>query len=220
MIKAIDDDEHSVLCPLMYFIEHLPGVAKLNVLVMKWFLKDSATMGLSKFCSMVNNLSKNNLNNKTKGFDENGQYKSDNSWTVFCLEDFEKKNVSMDVLVFLNCIAVDMTRYLQLCGYKIPFQYIATIGASLVHMLHVLLINCWYLNTAAPCIYNKIQNMSISLTMYPSICLFNHSCDANVWSSGVLSDKTRVLKAIQPIPKGSQVTLSYNYHENELFIYF
>jgi len=37
--------------------------------------------------------------------------------------------------------------------------------------------------------------------------LFNHSCDGNIKRSGVISDRIRVMKAVQPIPKGTQVII-------------
>uniref|UniRef100_A0A2H8U026 SET and MYND domain-containing protein 4 n=1 Tax=Melanaphis sacchari TaxID=742174 RepID=A0A2H8U026_9HEMI len=220
MDKA-DKDGHYLECPIMYFVKSTPGVTRVNELAMKWFLKAYLNMGLEKYCSTVDSFFKSKIDPKTRGFDENGQYKSDNFLTAYSLESIENK-LSIDLLFFFNCIAVDMLHYLMLSGFKIPESYIATVGASLVHILTVLDLNCRKLNINAPTISfhkDRQATLTIGLTLYPTICLFNHSCDPNIKRSGNLSDRIRVMKAIQPIPKGTQLCCSYGIifigHEKE-----
>ncbi|XP_022163705.1 SET and MYND domain-containing protein 4-like [Myzus persicae] len=205
------EDGHYLECPIMYFIKSTPGVTRMNELAMKWFLKDYLKMGLKKYCSIVDNFSKSKIDPQTRGFDETGQYKSDNFLTAYSLDSSESK-LSIDILFFLNCIAVDMLHYLVLSGFKIPERYIGTVGASLVRILIVLDLNCRKLNINAPTLsfQGKSQlTLTIALTLYPTISLFNHSCDPNIKRSGELSSRIRVMKAIQPIPKGTQLCGTY-----------
>ncbi|KAL5236447.1 hypothetical protein ACI65C_003857 [Semiaphis heraclei] len=210
MNKA-NEDGHYLECPIMCFIKSTPGISRINELAMKWFLKDYLKMGLKKYCSLVDNFSKSKIDPQTRGFDETGQYKSDNFLTAYSLDSKENK-LSIDVLFFFNCIAVDMLHYLMLSGLQIPECYIGTVGASLVHIIIVLDLNCRKLNIDAPTIsfQGKRQlTLTIALTLYPTISLFNHSCDPNIERSGELSDRKRVMKAIQPIPKGTQLFATY-----------
>jgi len=210
MNKA-NEDGHYLECPIMCFIKSTPGITRINELAMKWFLKDYLKMGLKKYCSLVDDFSKSKIDPLTRGFNETGQYKSNNFLTAYSLDSKENK-LSIDVLFFFNCIAVDMLHYLMLSGFKIPECYIGTVGSSLVHIIIVLDLNCRKLNINAPTIsfQGKRQlTLTIALTLYPTISLFNHSCDPNIKRSGELSDRKRVMKAIQPIPKGTQVIIIY-----------
>ncbi|XP_029342267.1 SET and MYND domain-containing protein 4-like [Acyrthosiphon pisum] len=210
---------HNFACPIIYFIRsRIPGISRMNELAMKWFLKDYLKMGLKKYCSIVDNFSESKIDHITRGFDEIGQYKSDNFLTAYSLDNRENK-MPMEVLFFFNCIAVDMLHYLILSGFKIPEQYMGSVGASLVHILTVLDLNCRKLNTNAPTVSFRSDTYTIALTLYPTISLFNHSCDANIKRSGERIDRIRVMKAIQPIPKGTQLCCSYgiifNGHDTE-----
>lgn len=177
---------------------------------MKWFVRECTKIGLEKYCSMINSLSKTKKDPLTRGFDENGFYKSDNFLTAYTLDVGENK-LFMDVVFFFNCVCVEMTQYFMLSGFNIPKCYLPTVGASLVHMLKILDFNCWKMNNLYSPNVSLLNNSFYSPTkfaFYPSICLFNHSCDANVMNNGCVSDKKRVLKAIQPILKGDQVTIN------------
>lgn len=168
-------------------------------------------MGLEKYCSMINSLSKKKIDPLTRGFDENGLYKSDNFLTAYTLDVSENK-LSTDVVFFFNCVCVEITQYFILSGFNIPICYLPTVGASLVHMLKILDFNCWKINNLYRPNVSLLNNsfyLPTKLAFYPSICLFNHSCDANVMNSGCVSYKRRVLKAVQPILKGDQVTIKW-----------
>ncbi|KAL5233657.1 hypothetical protein ACI65C_001067 [Semiaphis heraclei] len=204
-------DGHHLECPIMHLIKSTPGITKINQLAMKWFLKAYIKMGLKKYYSIVDNFSESKIDPITRGFDEIGQYKSDNFLTAYSLDCNENK-ISMDVLFFFNCIAVDMLHYLTLSGLIIPECYIGTVGASLVRILTVLDLNSRKLNVNAPSVSYRIDRQlstPFALTLYPTISLFNHSCDANIKRSGEISDRIRVMKAVQPIPKGTQLYCTY-----------
>ncbi|XP_060873853.1 SET and MYND domain-containing protein 4-like [Metopolophium dirhodum] len=204
-------DGHNVACPIIYFIKSTPGISRMNELAMKWFLKDYLKMGLKKYCSIVDNFSESKIDPITRGFDEIGQYKSDNFLTAYSLDNKENK-MPMDVLFFFNCIAVDMLHYLILSGFKIPERYMGSVGASLVRILTVLDLNCRKLNINAPTVSFHRDcrfTLGIALTLYPTISLFNHSCDANIKRSGEITGRIRVMKAVQPIPKGTQLCCTY-----------
>ncbi|CAI6361909.1 unnamed protein product [Macrosiphum euphorbiae] len=204
-------DGHHLECPIIYFIRSTPGNTRMNELAMKWFLIDYLKMGLKKYCSIVNNFSESKVDPMTRGFDEIGQYKSDNFLTAYSLDNSEN-NISIDVLFFFNCIAVDMLHYLILSDFKIPNLYMGSVGASLVHILTILDLNCRKLNINAPSVsFRRCRQLTLTtaLTLYPTISLFNHSCDPNIKRSGEISDRIRVMKAIQPIPKGTQLYCTY-----------
>ncbi|CAI6359834.1 unnamed protein product [Macrosiphum euphorbiae] len=56
---------------------------------------------------------------------------------------------------------------------------------------------------------NIYLSFPMAIALYPSLALFNHSCDPNIQRSGKISTKTRVIKAIEPIPKGNQLFFKY-----------
>ncbi|XP_016664121.1 SET and MYND domain-containing protein 4 isoform X2 [Acyrthosiphon pisum] len=118
-------DGHNLLCPIMYHIKSRPGITKINELAIKWFLRAYSKMGLKKYCAIVDNFSESKIDPIKRGFDEIGQYKSDDFLTAYSL-DIIVNEMSIDVLFFFNCIAVDMLHYLMLSGFKIPECYIAS----------------------------------------------------------------------------------------------
>jgi len=198
---------HLYQCPIMYSVQQMPGIPKLNELVLKTFLKEYCQIGLNEYCSIVNNLTKNTIDLLTRGFVK-GQYKSENFFTAYSLDGCESKH-SKRILFFLNCVAAEILQYLILSGFYVPKSNITTIGVSFVHMLNVLDINAWKFSVvncpSVPSKLNRNFRVTIACALYPSIGLFNHSCDPNVKQSGVLSDRINVLTAVQPISKGSQV---------------
>lgn len=223
-----DYERHHLECPVLPSIYKLPGFDQVNGLLISWFLKECSQMGLEKYCSVTKHLFTIKIDPMTRGFDENGQYKSDSFLAAYTV-DVGANKLSKDVVFFFNCICAEMIQYLILSGFNIPNHYLPTVGASLVHMLGILDFNCYKMNNLNSSIINCIFNTSLfSFTrtdFYPIFCLFNHSCDANVTNSGCLRNKRKVLRAIQPIPKGKQVITCllnkwYNFfHFNLLLIY-
>jgi len=210
-MKKAAKEGHYYECPIMHFIKTTPGITRMNELAMKWFLKEYLKMGPKKYCVAVNNFSKSKIDPKTRGFDENGQYKSDNFLAAYSL-DSGVDNLSIDVLFFFNCIAVSMMHYLILSEFfiNVPESCLGIVGASFVRILTVLDLNCRKLNINAPSLsFHQASQitLTIAFTLYPTISLFNHSCDPNIKRSGELTDRVRVMKAIQPIPKGTQVII-------------
>eukprot|EP00102_Acyrthosiphon_pisum_P016155 XP_008187004.2 PREDICTED: SET and MYND domain-containing protein 4-like [Acyrthosiphon pisum] len=210
-------DGHNLECPIIFFIRSLPGITDLNQLALKWLSKELSKMGLKKYCSLVDTFSKSKIDPKTRGFNENGQYKSDNFLTAYSLDSCEEE-MPIEVLFFFNCIAAEMLQYLMLSGFKIEECYLGIVGTSLVRILSVLDLNARKININAPNMVSlKGQSLQsyyymtfpMAIALYPSLALFNHSCDPNIERSGKLSTKTRVMKAIQPIPKGNQLFFSY-----------
>jgi len=164
---------------------------------------------LEEYCSVVvNNLAESKIDPLTRGFVK-CQYKSESFFAVYNLKRFESKT-SRNHLFFLNCVAAELINYLLLSGLYIPERYITTVGISFVHMLDRLDLYFWkFAENYSPFIDKFNYQVVLAYALYPSICLFNHSCDPNVKRSGVLSDKTSVLTAVQPISKGSQLFISY-----------
>jgi len=201
----------------------MPEIPDLNELALKWLLKELSIMGLKKYCSLVDTFDKSQTDPMTRGFNDNGQYKSDNFLTAYSLDICEEK-MSIDEMFFFNCIAAEILQYLTLSGFNIKERYLGIIGTSLVRILSILNLNCRQLNVNAMSVASLIKfetfplktkyyvTYPTALAFYPSIGLFNHSCDPNIKRSGKLSKKTRVMRAIQPIPKGSQVTIHNCYY--------
>lgn len=204
-------DGHKEACSILRITFSIPGSERVNRLVMDWFLKANFKMGLAKYVSLVKNAFNTKIDPMTRGFDENGKYKSDNFLTIYSLESEEHK-ISMDKLFFYNCVAVEMVITLMSNGFKIPKSYLGTVGESLVHMLYVVDINYlkFIVNLSSKPLFpdSDSNGKSSSLVgLFSSIFLFNHSCDANVRREKVFKTKSTTLKAVQFIPKGKQVTI-------------
>lgn len=204
MKKANEDDGHHLECLLMYSISTIPGIQLKNILVMKWFLRDCSKMGINKFCAMVNDLSKTIIDPKTKGFNVNGMYKLDNFLEIFTSKNINDK-LPLNHLCLLSHIAAEMMQYMKLSGFKILNKHVNTVGASLVHMMDILNTPNRHLFISHLQHIDQLKKATIS--MNPIMSLFNHSCDANLKLNEVWIDKTFIWQAIQPIPKGSQVTI-------------
>lgn len=212
-LKNAYQDGHNIECPIIFSIKEIPGNPTLNVLALKWFIKECSKMGVKKFCSLFNELDKASKTDKISGFDENGCFESSNFLTAYSMQNFV--NITpLDTSFFFHCVAAEILEYLILGGFEIRECDVDTAGASIVHMLCILDSNCRKLFVNNPSIaFTMFKDLTfpIGYALYPSLGLFNHSCDPNVKCSGLLSDKTRVLKAIQPIPKGSQVNIVFLY---------
>lgn len=204
-LKNAFKDGHDVECPILYSIQSIPGNSYLNQLVLKWFLKECSKVDVQTFCLLLSTLDKMT----TTRFNENRRIKSGNFSTAYFMKTFKTTTQN---LFYFHGVAVEIVEYLILSGFTIPDYCITTVGASIVHMLNILHSNCQKLfvyNPSVPFITKENESHPIAYGLYPSMGLFNHSCDPNVKPSGLLSDKIRVLKAIRPIPKGSEVTIVF-----------
>lgn len=211
------NEGHQVECSILQSIRSLPGIPKTNELVLKCFSMDYSKIGLDKYCSIINYHSTTPVDLLTKGFDENGQYRSDSFFTVYSLGN-DLHNLSADIMFFFNCVAVLILQYLILSGFEIPEHYLTTVGVSFVYMLNIFKANNYKVRL---CSDLKMNKEVYAFVLYPSISLFNHSCDPNVKLHGFVNSNMSFLRAIQPIPKGSQVNLlllflSSNYNCYEL----
>lgn len=208
MLKAAKEG-HDIACPILKHIFLIPGSPRINKLVMEWFLKETRTLGLENYCLFVQKFMTTKVDPMTRGFDENCQYRSDSFLTTYAL-DSKESQMSLDMSFFLNCIAVEMVEVLLFDGFELPSNYLNIVGVSLVHMLSSvttnykkLLIN---LSSKLNLPFNN-NELATEIGLYPSLLLFNHSCDANVRIKGIPKSKTCVLKAVQFIPRGEQVTI-------------
>ncbi|VVC30174.1 Zinc finger, MYND-type,Tetratricopeptide-like helical domain,SET domain [Cinara cedri] len=209
MQKSYVEDAHNLECPTLIYAPTLPGKTMINLLVINWFFKAISQMGLDKYCSIVHDFSKTKLDLLTRGFNGNGQYISDEFLTNYSLYN-DENNISSEVSFFFSCIATNILHCIIKRGMTIPKHQIVTVGASFLHMVKLLSSNAIKFRTS----WGRWEEV-FARGLYPSICLFNHSCDANV-TSYVLDKKTVVLKTLQPISKGSQLCISYglNFQNN------
>lgn len=209
-MKKAFESWHKLECPIMFSINSLPGDNKVNQIAIRWFASEYLKQNLLNYYVLVRKLLENTGEQPMlKGFSDSHKYESDNFVTAFNMLGTENQ-ISMDLLLFYYCLGAEMMEYWRLRGIYIQDCYLNTVGASLVRMLIILDTNCRKLTVNAPCISAQLNNrmdILIAYSLYPTIYLFNHSCDPNVRSSGVLSGRIRVMKAIQPIPKGSQVSI-------------
>lgn len=205
-MENANKEGHYLECKIMHFISSIPGIPDIKEVAIKWFLKDYLKMGFEKYCLMVDNFSNSEVDPVTRGFNESGQYKSDNFLTAYSLDCNENK-ITIANLFFYNCIAAQMLQYLILKDLKVPVHCIGIVGASLVRILIVVDANFNKFFINEPNRRLEDSELMLALTLYPTISLFNHSCDPNITCSGNIFDNKKVMKAIQPIPKGSQVII-------------
>jgi hypothetical protein len=210
-MQKANEDGHALECPIMFSIKSLPGDINLNQLAMRWFVREYFKLNLINYYVLVKKLLEIYKEPMVRGFSDSHVYNSENFVTAFSMHCNEKE-ISMDLLLFYFCLGAVMFEYLMISGIDIPNSYLNTIGASLVRMLFILDTHCRKLTVNAPCIpaeLTKRSTLPIAYSLYPTIYLFNHSCDPNIRCSGDMSGRIRVMKAIQPIPKGSQVIIVY-----------
>lgn len=203
MKKSYIEDAHNLECKFINYIPRIPGNPMINLLVVNWFFKAISQMGLDGYCWIVHDFLKTKLDPLTRGFNKNGQYISDEFLTGYSLY-YDENNISLKLSFLYSCIATNILHCVIKRGMTIPTHQILTVGASFLHMIKLLYSNSVNFRTSWPrsCSPPKI----LARGLYPVMCLFNHSCDANV-TSYVLDKKTAVLKATHPISKGSQVTI-------------
>lgn len=204
-LKNAFEDGHDVVCPILHAIKKIPGNSYLNQLVLKWFVKECSKVDVQTFCSLLSKT----FNETTTSVNKNKLFMSEDFLNAFSLNT---GGTFLNDVFYFYCMAVEIIEYLILSGFNVPKCYKATAGASIAQMLNVLESNCRRLfvyNPSMDFITRKDMSYPIAYALYPSIGLFNHSCDANVKPSGLISDKMRVLKAIRPIPKGSEVTIVF-----------
>lgn len=213
-MQKANEEGHSKECSILFSLLKLPGTLSMNLMALRWFLTDYSKFGLKQYCSRVKQLFNASIDSINRGFDENGKYISNSFFTAYTLNSNENK-IAIDELFFLNCISVEMLNFVTLSGIEIPRRYLPTVGASFVHMLKILNFNFGRSNlNALRLYYPSITNSEIlkfvhsAFGLYPSVCLFNHSCDPNVNMCGVFDTKKKIYKATQPIPKGDQVIIN------------
>ncbi|XP_050535720.1 SET and MYND domain-containing protein 4-like [Daktulosphaira vitifoliae] len=207
------EEDHFLECPILYYINKLPGIPLINRLTVKWFTKEIIKFGIDNYCNKVRSLNTFSVNLLTKEFDRNGFFNSNDFCTAYSMAINDDK-ISLDVKFFFNCIAVEILNYMSLGGFEIYDHHKATVGASLVHMLCVLDLNCFksrnFIIPLSP--KDSLFKPLMTGTLDPTFGLFNHSCDPNILLCNGYENKNIVYKAIQPIPKGKQLFVSYGIH--------
>lgn len=186
-------------CPSMEHMEHLS---------LYIFLTTFCKLGLEKYVSSVCALKSDATDSMMRGF-TNGKYLSDQFTSVYTLEGNENKRNTSD-LFKRHCYAASIISSMALTGLKIPSHLLGIIGESLVHILCVVASNAHAI-TQSPerktwCLHNTERYMPVASLLLPVLSLLNHHCDPNVVRHNY--NGTVVLRAIQPIPKDSQV--NYN----------
>jgi len=163
-------------------------------------------LGLDKYIDIVNVLNANS-DPLMKGFNACGQYLSEEFNSVYALEGNETKRTS-SYLFTKHCYAAVIVSYLILAGIEIPDHQLGKIGESVVHILCVVISNAHgtkqFLTYGTP--VPSIESYTpCAHLLLPVLSLINHNCDPNVTRQDI--GGTVVIRALQPIKKGSEVIL-------------
>lgn len=187
-------------CPSMEHMEHLS---------LYLFLTTFCKLGLEKYVSTVCALRSDNTDPMMRGF-ANGKYLSDEFTSVYTLEGNESKRKISDLFI-RHCYAASIIASMIITGLKIPSHQLGIIGESLVHIICVVSSNAHAItqpperkNWSLP---NTKRFMPVASFLLPVLSLLNHHCDPNVVRHNY--NGTVVLRAIQPIPKDSQVNCNH-----------
>jgi len=172
--------------------------------------------GLEKYVATIRALNIDNTDPIMRGFSADGKLLSDQFCSVYSLEGNEAKRTVSD-LFMRHCFAAVMVSFLTLMGLKIPDDQLGVVGGSVVHIICVVASNAhgitqtpkrktWNISS------ENIEFMPVASLLMPVLSLLNHSCDPNVVRHNY--NGTVVLRAIQPIPKNSQVIYIFIIKQN------
>lgn len=172
------------------------------------FLTAVCEFGLDKYISTVCGLNTDTTDLMMRGFNSSGKYLSNQFCSAYTLEGNETKRTVSDLFI-RNCYAAVMVSLIKLTGLKISDHQLGIVGESLVHIICAVSSNAheitqslerktWILSEKHKCI-------PIASVLMPVLSLLNHHCDPNVVRHNY--NGTIVLRAIQPISKGSQVLI-------------
>lgn len=215
---------HNVECSLVYPLKGDPTVEPVHDMALRCFVQLTNAMGLDRYCSAVteytNNGHKKNINNnagddgsQTIDFDRAGSAPDPAFRSVYGLDGNESKR-TVSNMFSMHCTASMIVSVLLLNGFRVPPCSLGTVGESLVHLLCVSNLNSYA--SAEPLKHIDLQSFgdvvaasgsrvlnAVAFVLCPTNSLINHSCDPNVvvqTHGGV-----EVIRALQPISKGSQV---------------
>lgn len=192
-------------------------------LALRCFIQLVNTMGIDRYCSMVQehndktNLIISNPNGRNGGHDSTSAMDAFHS--VYSLGGNETKR-TVSNLFFMHCTASMMVSLLLFNGYHIPSDLLGTVGESLVHLLCVVNLNSYASNELTKYVGNTGVDApefcdqpatlnTVALILCSTYSLINHSCDPNVIVHTY--NGLEVTLAVQPISKGSQVnTIDYD----------
>lgn len=172
------------------------------------FLTAICEFGLDKYVATVRALNTDTTDLMMRGFNSSGKYLSHEFCSAYTLEGNETKRTVSDLFI-RNCYAAVMLSLIQLSGLKIPDHQLGIVGESLVHIICAVASNAHEITQSSERKWNlseKHKCMPIASVLMPVLSLLNHHCDPNVVRHNY--NGTIVLRAIQPIPKGSQVTIT------------
>lgn len=172
------------------------------------FLTAVSKFGLEKYIATVRALNIDDTDPVMRGFNNNGKYLSDQFCSAYTLEGNETKRTVSD-LFMRHCYAAVLVSFVRLVGLEIPDDQLGIVGESLVHIICAVASNAhgiaqyperktWTLN-------NLDIFMPVASLLLPVLSLLNHHCDPNVIRHNY--NGTVVLRALQPIPKNSQVII-------------
>ncbi|XP_050534330.1 uncharacterized protein LOC126901694 isoform X2 [Daktulosphaira vitifoliae] len=177
---------HKIECSFVYPLKGDPTVESTHALAMRCFIQMTNTFGIESYCSQVEEFEKNRSN----GINFHEIMMTDQFYSIYGLQGNENTR-SVENLFFIYC-------------------------KSLVHLLCITNLNS-YVSMELPAGYSSRKTINIpnactnlttiTLILSPLYSLINHSCDPNVIVHTY--DGIEVTRALQPIPKGSQLFTCY-----------
>ncbi|XP_050536215.1 SET and MYND domain-containing protein 4-like [Daktulosphaira vitifoliae] len=204
------ENGHKYECMFHSTLVEWPGIEHMEYLSMYIFLKTVSKYGLEEYVSLVRSLKVDMSDSIIRGFNKTGQYLSEEFCSTYSLEGNESKRTVSDLFI-RHCYASVIVSCLKLGGLKIPDDLLGIIGESIVHLLCVVASNAHGItqppnrnNWSLP---EMKEFMPVASILLPTLSLLNHHCDPNVVRhnyNGIV-----ILRAIQPIPKNSQLFDNY-----------
>lgn len=197
---------HDVECSMVNPLKGDPTIEPTYDLALRCFLQLTNLFGMDRYCSLVQECNGFKLTNSI----ESNKNFMNNFHSIYALDGNESKR-TVSNLFFMHCTASMMLSLLLLNDFHIPTNMLGTVGESLVHLLCVVNLNSYgsvelptYIGENYGDMFNQSSTLNtVALVLCSVYSLINHSCDPNVivqTYGGI-----EVTRALQPIPKGSQV---------------
>lgn len=201
------ENGHKYECQLILKFYNLPGMDSMEHLSLCIVLTTICNLGLDRYVATIRALNADSADPIMRGFSADGKLLSDQFCSVYCLEGNESKRTVKN-LFMRHCFAAVLVSLIGIMGLKIPDDQLGIIGESVVHIICVVASNAHEISqTTKRKTWNisnpDIEQMTVASLLMPVLSLLNHSCSPNVVRhnyNGIV-----VLRAIQPIPKNSQV---------------
>ncbi|VVC37245.1 Zinc finger, MYND-type,Tetratricopeptide-like helical domain,SET domain [Cinara cedri] len=201
---------HKYECKILATFYSWPCMDHMEHLSLYIFLTAICEFGLDKYIATVRALNTDTTDPIMRGFNSSRKYLSNQFCSAYTLEGNETKRTVSDLFI-RNCYAAVLVSLIKLTGLEIPDHQLGVVGESLVHIICAVSSNAHEMTQSSEhkiwCLSEKHKCLPIASALLPVLSLLNHHCDPNVVRHNY--NGTIVLRAIQPITKGSQLFDNY-----------